>query len=141
VLDAATNTGITTAAVGSAPVALGKFIGGGAAAPGTQPTITTASPLPAGTVGIPYSQSISATGTAPITFSLIVGALPAGLTLNTSTGAITGTPTTAGTFNFTITATNSFGTDADPFALTISAGGVPPPLPPVAQIPRCRNGL
>ena len=59
--------------------------------------------LPAGSVGFPYSQSPVATGgVTPYTWSITAGALPNGLTLNTNTGAITGTPTTAGTFNFTL---------------------------------------
>ena len=61
------------------------------------PSITTTSPLPNGKVGNVYSQTLSATGgTSPYTWSIISGSLPAGLSLGTSTGAITGTPTTAG---------------------------------------------
>jgi hypothetical protein len=54
-----------------------------------------------------YSTSVSATGTG-ITYSVTSGALPTGLNLNSSSGAITGTPTVSNTFNFTITATNSY---------------------------------
>jgi len=55
------------------------------------------------TVGVPYSSQLGVlNGTSPYTFSMATGSsLPAGLTLNTTTGAITGTPTTAGTYNFT----------------------------------------
>ncbi len=63
-----------------------------------------------GTVGTAYSGSFTVTGgVAPFTFSIISGSLPAGLTLNATTGKITGTPTTAGTFNFTakVTGANS----------------------------------
>jgi len=64
--------------------------------------ITTTS-LPGGRVGVRYSQSPVATGgVTPYTWAIITGALPGGLTLNTNTGAISGTPTTAGTFNFTL---------------------------------------
>ena len=53
------------------------------------------STLPSGTVGVAYNQTLSAlNGAPPITFSLISGALPGGLTLNGSTGVISGTPTT-----------------------------------------------
>jgi hypothetical protein len=56
-------------------------------------TITTSS-LPAGQVGVAYSASLNATGgTTPYRWSLTSGTLPAGLSLNASTGAITGTPT------------------------------------------------
>ena len=65
--------------------------------------------LPATTQNIAYSQSVTALGgTAPYTYAL-VGTLPTGLSLNTSTGAITGTPTAAGTFNFSINASDSLG--------------------------------
>jgi uncharacterized protein YhjY with autotransporter beta-barrel domain len=68
------------------------------------------SSLPAGTQGTAYNQTVSATGgTGPYTFSVASGSLPAGLTLNTSTGAITGTPTGSGTANFTIAAADSIG--------------------------------
>jgi Putative Ig domain/Fibronectin type III domain len=70
-------------------------------------SITTAS-LPGGTVGQAYSQALAASGgKTPYTWSLAAGSLPAGLTLNASTGAITGTPTSAGTSNFTVQATDS----------------------------------
>jgi hypothetical protein len=55
-------------------------------------------PSASATVGTPYTFTPSSTGgTAPKTYALIAGTLPAGLSLNTSTGAITGTPTTAAT--------------------------------------------
>lgn len=71
------------------------------------PVITvTPAILPAATVGVPYSADVNATGgTPPHTFAVSSGALPTGLVLNSTTGAITGTPTTEGTFDYTITAT------------------------------------
>jgi hypothetical protein len=58
-------------------------------------TITTAS-LVTGTVGTPYSQTLTATGGTPAyTWSLIAGRLPGGLSLNTATGVISGTPSDA----------------------------------------------
>ena len=87
-------------------------------------TILTMTPLTPGTVGTAYSQTVAATGgTAPYAWSITVGALPAGLTLNGSTGAITGTPTTAGTANFTVQVQDSAGTPqtaSKAFALTIN---------------------
>lgn len=65
--------------------------------------------LPAPSLGVAYSQNLTASGgTAPITFSVTTGNLPDGLTLS-SAGAITGTPTTLGDFNFTVTATDALG--------------------------------
>jgi large repetitive protein len=76
-----------------------------------QVTITTNSPLPTGVVNTAYTGvTIMATGgTAPRTFSVLTGSLPPGLSLNAASGAITGTPTTAGTSNFTIRATATAG--------------------------------
>jgi hypothetical protein len=77
-------------------------------------TIATTS-LPGGTVSTSYSTSLSAAGgTSPYTWSLASGALPPGLGLNT-TGAISGTPTTAGQSSFTIQVK-----DSSPTPLTAS---------------------
>lgn len=70
-------------------------------------TITTAAPLPAGNPGIAYSTTLAATGgTAPYTWTLASGSLPAGLALSTA-GAITGTPTAGGLYSFVVRATDS----------------------------------
>lgn len=101
----------------------------------TCPTITVnPATLPDGTTGTAYSQTVSGSGgTAPYTFAVTAGALPTGLTLNSGTGAITGTPTAAGTFNFTITATDSFGcTGSQSYTVNINCPGLtmnPPTLP------------
>jgi len=59
-------------------------------------------------VGLAYSQTFSASGgIATYTFSISAGALPAGLSLNVATGVLSGTPSAAGTFNFTIRATDA----------------------------------
>jgi len=64
--------------------------------------ITTTS-LPDGTVGTAYSQTLQvAGGVPPLTWAVLTGTLPAGLTLNTSTGVISGTPTASGTSTFTV---------------------------------------
>jgi uncharacterized protein (TIGR03790 family) len=63
--------------------------------------LTTVSPLPAGTEGAQYSQTITTTGgTSPYTWSISQGSLPAGLTLNSGLGVVSGTPTVYGTFFF-----------------------------------------
>ena len=93
--------------------------------------IITLSPttLPPGTINTPYSQSVTATGgTAPYTYAVSSGALPAGLSLNPLTGLISGTPQLTGLFNFTIQATDSLGCiGARPYTITIRAfeAGIP----------------
>ena len=96
-------------------------------------SITTASPLPAGTIGTAYSQALSASGgTQPYIWSITTGALPAGLTLS-SGGVISGTPTTVGTANFTVqvadslmrTATKAFSLLVSPPTLTITSASLP----------------
>ena len=85
------------------------------------PVITTISSLPAGTVGVGYSQTLAATnGTPPYTWSVIGGALPGGLTFD-ATGLLSGTPTAAGAFNFTAQVTDAVSaTTNGNFALTIN---------------------
>jgi hypothetical protein len=74
---------------------------------GSPLSITTAS-LANGTVGTAYSQTLAATGgTSPYSWTLSAGTLPAGLALNTSSGAIAGTPTSAATASFTVQVTDS----------------------------------
>jgi hypothetical protein len=82
------------------------------------PTITTVTLSP-GRLGFPYTVSLSASGTTPITWEVTTGSLPDGLSLGTD-GVFSGTPTTAETQVFTVTATNSEGTDTQELSLTIS---------------------
>ena len=64
--------------------------------------------LPGGSVDVAYSQMLVASGgTTPYTWAVSAGSLPPGLTLNTSTGAVTGTPTTVGAYPFTARVTDS----------------------------------
>jgi titin len=72
------------------------------------------------TAGSSYSLSVPAGGgTAPLTFSLQSGSLPSGLTLNTSTGTISGTPSAVGSQTITITVTDKNGNTATSSAFTI----------------------
>ncbi|MCW0216887.1 MAG: putative Ig domain-containing protein, partial [Prosthecobacter sp.] len=74
------------------------------------PTITvTPNSLTNGTVGTAYSRGLSsASGTAPYTYSITVGALPAGISLSSS-GLISGTPTVATVASFTVQSQDVFG--------------------------------
>jgi hypothetical protein len=85
-------------------------------------SITTAPPLFAGTVGIPYSQPFSAAGgTPPYTWSILSGDT-GGLTLDASTGTLHGTPQTAGTFTFVVKVADSVGAIASQsFSVVVNA--------------------
>jgi len=85
------------------------------------PSITTTSPLASGTVGTAYSSVTLAAGGSPTSWKVTDGSLPAGLILEENTGVLSGTPTTAGTSNFTVTAANSGGSDSRAFSLTVHA--------------------
>jgi hypothetical protein len=66
--------------------------------------------LPNGTAGTAYNQiNTASAGSAPYSFAVTVGSLPTGLNLNPNNGVINGTPTTAGTNTFTVTATDENG--------------------------------
>lgn len=70
-------------------------------------TITTTS-LAAANIGVSYTATLAATGgVTPYTWAVTTGSLPAGLTLNSATGVISGTPSSAGSFTFTVTVTDS----------------------------------
>jgi hypothetical protein len=121
--------------------------------------IITEPPLPSGTVGVPYSVIIEAAGgTPPYTWSIAAGALPPGLDINPDTGEISGTPTTAGTYGFTVQVADSTqvvatkqltlapppssGTAGSPYSVPISVPDTPPdatPPPDGSATPTCTN--
>ena len=88
-----------------------------------RPAITTPpSPLAAALGGVPFLPvTFEATGTMPITWSITAGALPPGMSLNATTGAYGGTPTAAGDYSFTVTATNAAGNDSDAYTQKVTA--------------------
>ena len=95
----------------------------GSAGPGTITFVST-SPLPAGVVGVPYSLQLTTSGgVAPLQWSA-TGTFPPGLGLAPATGFVTGTPTTAGNFSFTLTVVDAAGASvSQPFTATISPSG------------------
>src|SRR5438874_9784106 len=95
------------------------------------PPVITSSTTANGTVGVAFSYQITATNN-PTSFNAT--GLPAGLTVDTSTGLISGTPTTAGTYTVTISATNAGGTGSHTLTLTIN------PPTPVIQPPFTATG-
>ncbi|MBB2806531.1 putative Ig domain-containing protein [Xanthomonas arboricola] len=101
-----------------------------------------ASTLPAGTAGQAYSAAITPAtgGTAPYRYALTAGALPNGVVVDAATGALSGTPTLSGTFNFTLTATDSTPSPAvqasQNYSVTIAAATLvlaQPTLPPAVR--------
>lgn len=96
----------------------------GCSAGGT-PSVATTS-LPDGQVDAAYSQNLSASGgTGPYTWSVISGFLPDGLSLNSSTGVINGTPTYADNYSITILVIDSKGKSASKnLSITITPGPV-----------------
>ncbi len=78
--------------------------------------------LAGGQVGISYATGVFADGgVPPYSWSRVAGTLPPGLSLTTSPGRITGTPTTAGTFVFTLRVTDSVGAQASrQFSITVT---------------------
>lgn len=78
--------------------------------PAPSPTALVLSPLalPGGKVGVAYSQTFTVTGASgAVSYAVASGSLPGGLSLNLSSGELSGMPTTAGTYTFEITATDA----------------------------------
>ncbi|WP_213949602.1 putative Ig domain-containing protein [Luteibacter sp. dw_328] len=100
----------------------------------TAPTAINLGALPNGSAGVPYTQTVTASGgTAPYTFQLISGALPPGLVISTS-GVVSGTPTTANAATFTLKATDSSTGTGAPFTGQL-AYTVTPAAPVIAITP------
>ena len=79
---------------------------------------------PGGEAGVSYSDQLTVTGgTSPFTWSVSAGSLPPGVTLNASTGLLSGTPTTAGTYSFTVKVADSSGqSNTEAVTLTVIPG-------------------
>lgn len=91
------------------------------------PTLSTSpSSLSGGTAGTTYSETLSQTGALGTpSYAVTAGALPPGLSLSTS-GAISGTPTATGTFNFTITVSDNSGcSGSTPYSILIECPANP----------------
>ncbi|MEO7860445.1 MAG: putative Ig domain-containing protein, partial [Nitrospirales bacterium] len=102
------------------------------------PNITTTT-LPNGTVASAYSQSVKAAGgTGALTWNISAGSLPTGLNpIDPTTGQITGTPSAAGTFTFTVQATDTLNQfDSQELSITIDL-----PAPPNITTTTLPNGI
>jgi len=96
------------------------------------PMVTTTT-VSSGTSGIAYSQTLATSGgTAPFTWTVVAGSLPPGVTLDSGTGVLSGTPTASGTFTFTVRATDAGGAfDDQQLTLVVNA----PTLTSIAVTP------
>jgi hypothetical protein len=82
-------------------------------------------PTTATTGGAYNGSAAAAGGVGALTYTLSAGALPAGLNLNAASGAITGSPTTSGTFSFTVKASDAYGdSETYPCQITVVAAGL-----------------
>jgi uncharacterized protein YhjY with autotransporter beta-barrel domain len=106
-----------------------------------QPVVVSPGSLPMPKAGVSYAQAVSASGgTAPYSYAISAGALPPGLSLNTGSGALSGTPTTVGSYSFLVRASDSSGTPnsgVQPYTLVVA----PPTLTlPGAALPQAIRG-
>jgi hypothetical protein len=111
------------------------------AAPGGAVAVTTTG-LPGGVVSTAYSATLTASGgTAPYTWAVTVGTLPAGLSLASSTGVISGTPTTAATSPFTVQATDQVAATATAaLSITVTATNTTFPVITTTSLPAATTG-
>lgn len=123
------NSGVATG--GSYSINSGFF--GNASANSCAAIAISPTALPGGSVGAAYNQTVSASPSGNYSYSVTAGALPAGLSLNPATGAITGTPTVAATASFTITATASGAcSGSQNYSITIQPAQVCPAVTGIA---------
>ena len=105
------------------------------------PNITTTT-LQEGTVGQAYSQPVGATGgIGALTWSISAGTLPQGLNINPIDGVISGTPTNAGTENFTVRVADTLSqSDTQALSITVSEALAPLAITTTSPLPNAKEG-
>ncbi|MBF4635918.1 DUF3494 domain-containing protein [Agreia pratensis] len=103
------------------------------------PAITSGKPTDA-TSGTSYSYTVTASGTPTPTFTVTGGTLPAGLSLDSTTGVISGTPSTPGSSTFTISATNSVDSVSETYTV-VTAAPTPDSDTPSGESTGSKNSL
>ena len=102
------------------------IVSGGSTGSGVAPSITSSALVTAST-GQAYSYDVDATGTPAPTYSLSTS--PAGMSINSTTGLVTWTPSAAGSFNVTVVASNGVSPDApQSFTITVSSATSSPTI-------------
>jgi YVTN family beta-propeller protein len=151
VIDLATGTVVSTLAVGDGPAGIAitpdgrhAYVNNATARTisvldlDTFPTITTTT-LPSGIDGTGYTATVATTGAPTPQLTVTAGTLPAGLSLDPTTGTITGVPTVAGTYAFTITAASTVSgipaTATRNYTITIAAPAAASSGPADTQLP------
>ncbi|MDX2033142.1 MAG: putative Ig domain-containing protein [Blastocatellia bacterium] len=93
--------------------------------PGCPPISITPLGLQSASTGVPYTQNLEAGGGGRHTFSIVANSLPPGLTLQSSSGLISGTPTTTGTYGFQVRATDANGcTGLKSYTIVVACGTI-----------------
>ena len=109
------------------------------------PPVITSDTAPAGTVGAEYAFTVRTTGSPAPTFEVTDGALPPGLALDPATGTVSGTPTTAGEYPVTVTASNTFDgqthTDSARYTVEIAMPVLEAPVITLGTVPTATVGI
>ncbi len=106
------------------------------------PVFTAVTPPPTGNVGAAYSYTFAASGNPAPTFSVASGSLPPGLTLNSTTGVLSGVPSASGPFTFKVKAANGITPVAVSPSITITVNKAPtPPVFTAASPPSATAGV
>ena len=123
-----TPAGATQVSSGTATVTIVSHTADATIPTTPSPPMFTSSSVPTtAQVGQLYNATVSASGVPEPAYGLTSGKLPTGLTLNARTGQLSGTPTTAGTYTFTLGASNTVGDPAStgPLQITVVASNAP----------------